>query len=62
MPAGSNSKSLHSKPKQADHKQPLINPWTPQGTAPGTAGKSSMQQKADHESNMISLRNQNQLL
>jgi hypothetical protein len=58
MPSGSNSKSLHSKQKQADHKQPLINPWTPQGSV----GKNGMQQKLDHENNMISLRNQNQLL
>lgn len=28
---GSNSKAIHSKQKSTDHKQPLINPWTPQG-------------------------------
>lgn len=28
---GSNSKAAHGKQKSTDHKQPLINPWTPQG-------------------------------
>ena len=53
--SGSNSKAAYAKQKSADHKQPLINPWTPQGNV----GKNM--QKSDQE-HLISLRNQNQLL
>lgn len=51
----SHSKATYAKQKSADHKQPLINPWTPQGNV----GKHG--QKSDQE-HLINLRNQNQLL